>query len=150
MPPPINADISSILDEKFGKNKLELFSQKEIEESISSSANYEELYQNSLEVLQKMEENFFNFYGERFIFDRELDTTNPITIFEQEGAEILEDSKRIVWDNSISDASLTMVERLSNIQKEVIADIEKDKEDGTINNKHTIGVNGIIHQWKGM
>lgn len=156
-----NSNVQWLHDEKIDKEA--------IRDEISPSNDYAELYQNSLKILCKMEQKFAEILGgnlgRNWSYDSTLDTTNPINIFEKEGAKMIAQSKTIAENNAIKktwidllrqlwyervteEAKDIMTSRLYDIQEKAINDIIEDEKDGTINNQNNTNVNWVLKQWE--
>lgn len=138
---------------------------EDIKSDLSWSKNYQDLYDNSIVILAKMQRNFASeLYWSTNAFNRRLDVNNPVTIFEKEWAKLIEKSKNIAEKSSFKKAGIDLLvkywyervteeakkimsETLGRIQGNALKNLKEDLSDGTLNNINNINVNWIIGQW---
>ena len=147
---------------------------------IDQATDCQDMYEKSLYVLQKMEKEFKNTldslalkenWGESesnainySIFDSDLNTDNPRTLFEKKWAELLERSKAIVqrnqllnaevqlaktsWEDLIQGDKDKMVQELFQTRINAINDFKDDIADGVLSNENNIDVIKSAYVWK--
>lgn len=173
----INSDISNIPADNVLDNEedWELYTtvrtKEDIKNIIDKSKSSEELYENAIKVLENLQSNFLYTLNDiaqeenrsddtidkirRSRFDSELDTENPVTIFEKKWKELLEKARQIeknlkmqnlasqtIWSEElqwIDDIEKDkLIEELFQTRSDAIENFKDDVADGLLSNENNI------------
>ena len=147
---------------------------------IDQATDCQDMYEKSLYILQKMEEEFKDTLdslasNENWeeskrnaiiysLFDSDLNTEDPRTLFEKKGAELLERSKAIVQRNQLLNTEVqlakvswedfgqenkdNMVQELFQTRLNAIKDFKDDVADGVLSNENNINVRESSYAWQ--
>lgn len=118
---------------------------EKIKEDIDNANNYEELYNQSINILQKIESSFRWALVDCWLieennrkeamallfsrFDDNLDLSDPITIFEQKWVELLQRAKNIEENNRVLKASVELTSWALQPDNQNYLDREKEFQD---------------------
>lgn len=180
----INQDIidtEKIWDE-YERDEYDAINTKEdIKYLMDKSKNSQELYENAIKVLTNLESNFVSTlwsvahdenwnwdkqsWINRSVFDDELDTDNPVTLFEKKWKELLQKAKTVqenlkvqnaasqtVWETDLSwineNEKNQLIEELFKTRTEAIQDFKNDISDGFLSNENNISREKFREAWE--